>query len=486
MSTTNDTLFGRVAVAAKVITQEQLDLALREQARRQDGRHLGHILLELKLVTQKQLEVVVQLQKEVIEKSRAKKNTAAGPPPAPAAAAPQRGAAPRGPAQSDKAATARAPAPAATVDETEASAGTVRAEVGSARRPDAESMSMHELLEHAARTGASDLHVHAGAALRMRVRGRFIDLGSRPLDPTESVARVHEILSVQDREELEKHGQLDLSFEIPGVGRVRANAYRQLRGIDAAFRMIPIEPPTLESLGLPSALARFMTFHQGMVLVTGPARCGKSSTLAALVRLINEDRSDHILTIEDPIEYRHPSARCLVNQRSVKRHTESFSRALRAALREDPDIIVIGELRDPESISLALTAAETGHFVLGTLHTDNAVRTINRIVGAFPPEQHDQIRSMLSESLRAVISQRLLPTADGNDQAVALEVMIGSLAIGNLIRENKTIQLRSALQTGSAKGMMLLDQSLADLVKAGRVKAEDALRHCEDPKMIPT
>jgi twitching motility protein PilT len=221
-----------------------------------------------------------------------------------------------------------------------------------------------------------------------------------------------------------------------------------------------------------------------MVLITGPARCGKSSTLAALVRLINEERSEHILTIEDPIEYRHPSKRCLVNQRSVKRHTESFARALRAALREDPDIIVIGELRDPESIALAMTAAETGHFVLGTLHTDNAIRTINRIIGAFAPEQHDQVRSMLSESLRAVVSQRLLPTADGLGQSVALEVLINNLAIGNLIRENKTIQLRSVLQTGGEKGMCLLDQSLAQLVKSKRITAQEALRHCEDPKLV--
>jgi twitching motility protein PilT len=221
-----------------------------------------------------------------------------------------------------------------------------------------------------------------------------------------------------------------------------------------------------------------------MVLVTGPSGCGKSSTLAALVNLINEERREHILSIEDPIEYLHPSKRCLVNQRCVKTHTGSFARALRAALREDPDVIVIGELRDLETISLALSAAETGHFVLATLHTDNAIRTINRLVGSFPADQQEQIRTMISESLRAVLSQRLLPRADGQGRVPALETLVVTKAVSNLIRENKTFQLQSILQTGASQGMRLLDHAIRAHVQDGTVSREDALRHCEDPKTL--
>jgi len=218
--------------------------------------------------------------------------------------------------------------------------------------------------------------------------------------------------------------------------------------------------------------------------VTGPTGCGKSSTLAALVDLINDERKEHLLTIEDPIEYRYTPKKCLVNQRSVHRHTESFARALRAALREDPDVIVIGELRDLETISLAMTAAETGHFVLATLHTGSAIRTINRLIGSFPSNQQDQVRKMLSESLRAVISQRLIPTPDGSRRVPALETLVVTKAVGNLIRENKTFQIQSILQTGAAQGMAQLDQSICNLVKTGEISREEALKHVEDPKAL--
>jgi twitching motility protein PilT len=217
------------------------------------------------------------------------------------------------------------------------------------------------------------------------------------------------------------------------------------------------------------------------VLLTGPAGCGKSSTLAALLNIINGERSDHIITIEDPIEYIHPSKQCVVNQRQVGTHTNSFARALRGALREDPDIIAIGELRDLETISLALTAAETGHLVLATLHTNNAIRTVNRILGVFPPSQQDQIRTMVSESLRAVVSQRLVTRADGNGRVPALEILVVNKAVGNLIRENKTFQIKSVLQTGGAQGMCMLDASLADLLKKGVITREEALKHTDDP-----
>jgi twitching motility protein PilT len=293
---------------------------------------------------------------------------------------------------------------------------------------------------------------------------------------------VHSVLSAEQLQQLAETGQIDFSYSLPGVARFRVNAFRQQRGTDAVFRIIPPLPPSLSDLGMPLDLARFANFHQGMVLITGPAGCGKSSTLAALVRIVNEERRDHVITIEDPIEQVHRPLRSVVNQRQVGPHTASFSRALRAALREDPDVIAIGELRDLETISLALTAAETGHLVLATLHTTNAIATINRLVGAFPPDQQAQIRTMVSESLRAVISQRLVPRADGGGRVPALEILVVNRAVSNLIRESKTFQIRSAMQIGAATGMRLLDSSLEELVAAGTITAEEARRQAEDPK----
>ena len=251
------------------------------------------------------------------------------------------------------------------------------------------------------------------------------------------------------------------------------------------LRAIALEIPTLASLGLPNTLAKVTNHNQGLVLLTGPAGCGKSSTLAALVRLINEERQDHIVTVEDPIEYLHTPLRCVVNQRQVGRDTRSFARALKAALREDPDVIAIGELRDLETISLALTAAETGHLVLATLHTGSSIRTVDRIVGSYPSNQQAQIRTMLSESLRAVISQRLVRRADGQGRVPALEILLGTRPVANLIRESKTFQLRSVLQTGAAQGMCLLDTSLAHLVREGVVTRDEALLHADDVKLLP-
>jgi twitching motility protein PilT len=340
---------------------------------------------------------------------------------------------------------------------------------------------MHAFLQAAVAAGASDVHVHSGAPLRHRRYGKLIEAGAL-IDAAHAEALVFSILTEEQAATARELGEIDLCYTLPGVGRFRANAYRQQRGWDGVFRAIPPAPPTLDQLGLPQSLAKLTNYHQGMVLVTGPAGCGKSSTMAALVNLVNEERKDHILTIEDPIEYLHPSKRCLVNQRNVKRHTESFARALRAALREDPDVIVIGELRDLETISLAMTAAETGHFVLATLHTNDTIRTINRLVGAFPSDQQGQVRTMLSESLRAVISQRLVTVSDGSRRVPAHELLVVNKAVGNLIRENKTFQIRSILQTGAAQGMQLLDQSLQGMVSAGTITKEEAMRHAEDPK----
>ncbi|MBW2723387.1 MAG: type IV pilus twitching motility protein PilT [Deltaproteobacteria bacterium] len=343
---------------------------------------------------------------------------------------------------------------------------------------------LHSILRDAVSQGASDVHIHAGAPRKVRINGQLQEISSTPMDPREVEGLVSAGLTRAQRSELCRLGELDMCYDVDGVGRFRTNIYRQQRGFDAVYRAIPADPPTLDQLGLPSALAKHTNYHQGMVLITGPAGCGKSSTMAALVNLINEERDEHILTIEDPIEYVHPSKRCLVNQRHAGRDTASFARALRGALREDPDVIVIGELRDLETISLAMTAAETGHFVLATLHTSNAVRTISRMIGAFPSNQQGQVRTMLSESLRCVISQRLVVAADGSGRVPVLETLIINRAIGNLIRDEKTIQIRSAIQTGAAHGMCLLEQSLNELVRSGQIDRNEALRIAEDKKLI--
>ncbi|MAG32962.1 MAG: twitching motility protein PilT [Deltaproteobacteria bacterium] len=342
---------------------------------------------------------------------------------------------------------------------------------------------LESILSKGVNEKASDIHLHAGGPLKQRVNGELI-VTEQQIESAEVERMVAAALTPEQRQVLGHDGEIDFCIDLPGIGRFRANAYRQQRGLDVVFRTVRETPPTFEELGLPDDLKKYTDYHQGMVLITGPAGCGKSSTLAALVNHINENRDDHIPTVEDPIEIIHPSKRCLVNQRHAGHHTASFSRALRGALREDPDIIVIGELRDLETISLAMTAAETGHFVLATLHTANAVRTVNRMIGAFPSNEQDQVRAMLSESLRAVVSQRLVPAADGQGRVPALELLVINRAIGNLIRDEKTVQIRSSMQTGKAHGMYLLEQSLNELVAAGNITREVALSLAEEEKLI--
>jgi twitching motility protein PilT len=467
-------LFGRIAVHLKLITMDQLTEAVREQG--VEGGQLGAVLIQKGFLTQDGLQKILQYQKAYLAKqgtgkAAAKKVgvTTAPLPPATvaearaAARAPSPGTAASGPGTVGIAALpGRAP---------------VKAVPGDRRRLDA-------LLARAVERRASDLHVHSGAPVKLRVNGELLDDSQQPLPAPEAEAVLLGGLDVEQRDLFEQHGELDFAYTIPGVGRFRANVYRQHRGMNGIFRVIPPAPPTLQDLGLPPNLARVVNFHQGMVLLTGPAGCGKSSTLAALVDILNTERRDHILTIEDPIEHLHASKRCVVNQRQVSRHTESFARALRAALREDPDIIVIGELRDRETISLALTAAETGHLVLGTLHTNSAIRTVNRILGVFPPNQQSQIRTMISESLKAIVSQRLIRTTDGKRRVPALEILMCNKAVGNLIREGKTFQIVSILQTGAPLGMALMESSLAALVKAGTISRDEALKLCDDPKRL--
>ena len=486
----SDLLLGRVAVAAKLISMEQLALATREQGRPGSIRSLGDVLVELGYLTPTTLTKALDLQKSVLERSKQKQaaaGIAADPTKPPLQASVPVPARELGVATDGHAARVHAQAAAASTSAPRgATAAAVPAKAATgAQGPLALDRGLDTLLIEAAGRGASDIHLHSGAGLRLRVRGALVEVPDTKVTQADAERLILPILSADERVLLEGHGEIDLSYTVKGLARFRVNVYRQLRGLDATLRRISLQPPTLADLSLPSAFAKFTNFHQGMVLVTGPSACGKSSTMAALVNLVNEERAEHILTVEDPIEYLHASKRCIVNQRNVKRHTESFARALRAALREDPDVIVIGELRDRETISLAMTAAETGHFVLATLHTDNAIRTVNRMIGSFPPDQQDQVRAMLSESLRAVISQRLLPRANGKGMVPAVEVLVTNRAVGNLIRKNETVQIRSIMQTSGAQGMNLLDASLAQLVKSGDVKREDALMHAEDAKLIP-
>jgi twitching motility protein PilT len=453
-------LLGRLAVHYKLVSAEQLNAAMRH-AGQQGTVKLTDVLRDLGFLTPKQLEWLLSAQQQYLAKQRAAQGGAATESPAQASVVPR-----TAPEASPAGAVSR-PAAGPTLSTARPAAGTAG--------------SLQRILARAVQLKASDVHLHGGAPIQVRIHGKL-----RPLDgetgapDTEKI--LLEVLTAEQRKQFDENHDLDFAYSVSGVGRFRCNIYRQQRGIDGVFRPIPPSPPTLEELGLPSSLGRLTDFHQGLLLVTGPAGCGKSSTMAALVNLINEQRPEHVITVEDPIEYLHACKRSVINQRQVLTQTASFGAALRAALREDPDVIVIGELRDLETISLAISAAETGHLVMATLHTNNAIRTVNRILDVFPPKQQSQIRAMVSESLRAIISQRLLPTVDGSRRVPALEILLVKPAISNLIREQKTFQIRSILQTARSEGMVLLDDSLAELVKAGTISKEVARRHCEDIK----
>jgi len=473
-----DLLFGRIALHYKLVTREQLLAVAQAQARDGDRRRLGEILLAQGLLTSRQVEQILTVQRDY-----ASKQGQAGGAGAPLAQSTDPLTPQAMPALTVQAMPELAVAPSPVLSAVSAVPAVPESATEPAATFDLDApRALDRLLERALRVGASDLHVHSGSPMKIRVHGQMYDIEGGTLAARTAERLILEILTPEQLQALRDSGQVDFAYTLAGKGRFRSNAYRQQRGIDAVFRVIPPRPPSLTELGLPTSLARLSNYHQGMVLLTGPAGCGKSSTLAALVNIINEERRDHIITIEDPIEYIHPSKQCVVNQRQVGPHTGSFARALRGALREDPDVIAIGELRDLETISLALTAAETGHLVLATLHTNNAIRTVNRILGVFPPNQQDQIRTMVSESLRAVVSQRLIPRADGNGRVPALEILMANKAVGNLIRENKTFQIKSVLQTGASHGMCLLDASLAELVKTRVITREEAQRNADEPQ----
>jgi twitching motility protein PilT len=334
------------------------------------------------------------------------------------------------------------------------------------------------------RKGASDLHLTAGSPPLIRIRGQLTPVDAPRLSPQQVREVVYSILTDEQRKRLENDWQIDFAYSLPGAARFRVNAYFQRASIGAAFRLIPSEMPRLDSLSLPPVLRDFTRKPRGFVLVTGPTGSGKSTTLAAMLDVINEERHEHIMTIEDPIEFLHRHKNCIVNQRELGADAKSFGLALKAALRQDPDVILVGEMRDLETISTALTAAETGHLVFATLHTQDTAQTVDRIVDVFPPEQQQQVRVQLSVALQGIVTQQLLPTTDGQGRTVATEILVPTPAVRNLIREGKTHQIYSALQTGGTHGMQTMDASLADLVRQQKISRELAEARSSTPEEL--
>jgi len=330
--------------------------------------------------------------------------------------------------------------------------------------------------------GASDLHMAAGSQPCLRIHGDLEPVKYHELANDELLALLGEIAPEGRMKQFEETGDVDFAYEITGLGRYRANYFRQAAGAGAVFRQIPSKIMTIEQLGLPPIARQFAMLDKGLVLVTGATGSGKSTTLAAIVDYANKNRRDHILTIEDPIEFRHTRVNCLINHREVGQHTRSFAAALRGALREDPDIILVGELRDLETIQLALEAAATGHLVLATLHTPSAMKTVDRIIDVFPTDAQEQVRTTLSESLKGVVSQTLFKRTDGRGRVAALEVMVNTPAVGNLVREGKTHQLVNVLQTGKRLGMQTMDDAITELLDGGKISPEEAFDRCIDKR----
>lgn len=342
-------------------------------------------------------------------------------------------------------------------------------------------VTIEELLKIGKEHGASDVHITVGLPPKMRVNGELMDMNYPKLMPEDTADIINQLLSEKQRGILSKNGEADFSFSIPNLGRYRVNVFNQRGSLAAAIRLVGTQIPKPEELGLPKSVVDLYTKKRGLILVTGPTGSGKSTTLASLINKINENRKAHIITLEDPIEYLHHHKLSMINQREVGLDTLSYANALRAALREDPDVILVGEMRDLETISTAITAAETGHLVLSTLHTIGASSTIDRIIDVFPPHQQQQIRIQLSMVLEAVISQQLIPTSDRHHRVAAFEVMLMSVAIKNLIRESKTFQIDSMIQTSKEKGMITMDDALYELCMMGHISSEMAISFAQDP-----
>jgi len=343
-------------------------------------------------------------------------------------------------------------------------------------------MDITELLRFTKQEGASDLHLSSGVPPTIRLQGTLRKLKMDSVTKEDVHAMIYDLMSDAQRKKFERDLELDFSVSISGVARFRVNAFRQERGESAAFRIIPSESPTLSQMNMPPVIAECALKDKGLILVTGPTGSGKSTTLAAIVNHINENRNAHIITIEDPIEFLHTPKNCLINQRELGEHTHSFPAALKSALREDPDVILVGEMRDLETTSLAITAAETGHLVLSTLHTSSAAKTADRVIDIFPADSRDQVKTMFAESILAIIAQALLPRSDGKGRVAALEILVANPAIRNLIREGKNFMIPSVIQTSQQLGMQTLDHTLRELIHKGIITREEALRKALDPK----
>ncbi|EPR09945.1 type IV pilus twitching motility protein PilT [Ruminiclostridium papyrosolvens] len=345
-------------------------------------------------------------------------------------------------------------------------------------------LSLEDLLKKTLEFGASDLHLTVGIPPTIRKNGRLSTIGEEKLMPSDTEAYIRSMLNEEQWKKYQETGELDLSFSLKGMGRFRVNVYKQRGTCCAAIRMVNLVIPSVEELGLPNIVTDMSKKTKGMILVTGPTGSGKSTTLALIINLINQNRDCHILTLEDPIEYLHKHNKSIVNQREIGNDSQSYAAALRAALREDPDVILVGEMRDTETIAIAVTAAETGHLVLSTLHTIGAANTIDRIIDVFPPYQQQQIKVQLSTVIQSVISQQLLPRKDKPGRVPAIEIMVATPAVRNLIREGKTYQINSQIQTGAKFGMQSMDLSLANLYKKGIISQEDAMTYAMDPDNI--
>ncbi|NLJ40297.1 MAG: type IV pilus twitching motility protein PilT [Clostridiales bacterium] len=345
-------------------------------------------------------------------------------------------------------------------------------------------MDITELLKKAADMGASDIHITVGVPFIFRINGKLLPIGDRILRPEDTRDIVKELTTDKQFNSLNRKGEIDFSYSVPGLQRFRVNAYRQRSSYSVALRLIPFSIPSLEDLGLPPIIKDLTQKSRGLILVTGPTGSGKSTTLASMIDLINSTRDRHIITIEDPIEYLFQHKKSIVNQREIGSDTLSFANALRASLRQDPDVILIGEMRDQETIATALTAAETGHLVLSTLHTIGAAKTVDRVIDVFPPHQQQQVRVQMSMALQGVVSQQLLIKSGGDGRIVAVETMIMNVAVANIIREGKLHQLNNVIQTNASRGMKLMDDALADLYRQSLISRETALMYCIDQEYL--
>jgi twitching motility protein PilT len=532
-------LWGKICVHNKLITQQQWDEVVAHVAK--SGEGIEQALQSKGFVKPQHIEIIKKKVQEVIDKQASSPASAPAPAPAPAAKEPNieyippaaaKSSAPA-PAAPKPAAPAPAPAPAVSKIQKPTSGGLgerVAGDTGQAAPaapanskiiksagellpslrqnklqspipyvPPPEDAAARiespvapnqldpfavKFIKDAIKAGASDMHFSSGSPPFYRLHGRLV-MSTLPSITAEQGQKI--VLGFMDDKQQQhflRHHDLDFSFDDPNIGRFRANALEQFRGTDIIFRYIPPRIPTLAELGLPDSIAKLTEYHQGLVLVTGSAGCGKSTTAAALIDLVNSSRKDHIITVEDPVEYLHKSKGCNVTMRQVPNHTASFAAALKGALREDPDVIMIGDMRDLETVSLAIRAAETGHLVIGTLQTKSAARTVDRVVDVFPSDQQGQIRTMLSESLRGIITQQLVPRADGNGRVVALEVLYVNTAVANLIRDSKTFQLPSLMQVGKRQGQKLMDHSLLELMQAGIITKETAIRYADNIKAM--